>query len=70
MFGWAGNTAYQHNSRGVLPPPNAVRSKNPGWKLVTIYHWADATDREIIWDPWGIVAPAVDAGASEELTAP
>ncbi len=65
MFGWAGNTSYQFNSRGTLPAPNAMRSKNPGWKLVTIYNWAEVTDREIVWDPWGIVAPADDTATAE-----
>jgi hypothetical protein len=58
MFGWADNTAYQLRSRGKLPAETAPVSKNPAWKLISIYNFAEETGREIIWDPWGICAPS------------
>ncbi|MFI5493561.1 hypothetical protein [Actinoplanes sp. NPDC051859] len=58
MFGYASNTAYQLRARGVMPEPTSPISGNPVWKLVTIYAWAEETNREIVWDPWGICAPS------------
>jgi len=75
MFGWADNTSYQLRARKVLPEATAPVSRNPAWKLITIYNFAAATDREIVWDPWGIVAPsglepeqATTADATEDAT--
>lgn len=61
MFGLAGNTAYQWRSRGVLPKQDGDVSSNPVWKVPTIYRFAEQTNREIVWDPWGIQPD--DAGA-------
>lgn len=60
MFGLAGNTSYQWRSRGVLPKEDGEVSKNPVWKVPTIYRFADDTGRTIIWDPWGIQPEADD----------
>lgn len=54
MFGLAGNTSYQWRSRGVLPKQDGEVSNNPVWKVPTIYRFAERTNREIVWDPWGI----------------
>jgi hypothetical protein len=61
MMGFNGSTVYQLRSRGVLPAPTGLVSGNPTWKLPTVYAWAQRTDREIVWDPWGICASTGDA---------
>ncbi|MEV4704518.1 hypothetical protein [Actinoplanes sp. NPDC049316] len=65
MFGYASNTAYQMRSRGVLPESSPI-SNNPVWKLVTLYEFAERTNREIFWDPWGVCAPSGETLASAE----
>lgn len=62
MFGAAGHTAYQWRSRGVLPVEDAPLSGNPAWRLPTIYQFAEDTNRTIVWDPWGLYAPAGEGG--------
>lgn len=60
MFRVGWNTPYQWRTRGLLPPPDDRISGNPVWRLPTIYEWARITDRTIVWDPWGVMAPADD----------
>jgi hypothetical protein len=66
MFGLAGNTSYQWKARGVLPEPDAPTSGNPGWKVPTIYRFAADTNREIVWDPWGIQSLGNEPVAGEQ----
>ncbi|OJF15382.1 hypothetical protein [Couchioplanes caeruleus] len=68
MFGYAANTAYQLRARGVLPVATSPISNNPVWKLVTIYNFAEQTNREIVWDPWGICAPSGEPEKSTDGT--
>jgi hypothetical protein len=56
MFRTVKTTPYQWRSQGKLPKEDDTISGNPVWKVPTIYKWADDTDREIVWDPWGIRA--------------
>lgn len=58
MFDVKDATPYQWRSRGDLVAEDGLISGRPFWKLPTIYAWAETTDRDIFWDPWGIVAPA------------
>lgn len=60
MFGVADQTPYAWRSKGVLPEQDGNLSNNPYWKLPSIYAFAEATGKPIIWDPWGVVAPAGD----------
>ncbi|MEV7267842.1 hypothetical protein AB0N38_30195 [Micromonospora aurantiaca] len=55
MFGVKDNTPYQWRSKGQLPKEDGEVSNNPQWKLATIYAWAEATGRKIVWDPWDVL---------------
>lgn len=61
MFGVKENTPYQWRSKGVLPKEDDVVSNNPVWKPVTIYTFAEATNRTIVWDPWGVLVEDEEA---------
>lgn len=64
MFDVRDNTPYQWRSKKLLPREDGLISNNPVWKLATIYPWAHATGRTIVWDPWAILIPAPSAEAS------
>lgn len=61
MFDVEPNTPYQwktRRARGTALPDPTLISGNPTWPLPQIYEWAATTGKTIVWDPWGLYAPA------------
>ena len=52
MFGVKDNTPYQWRAKHIIPKEDGTISNNPVWKVTTVYRWAKATGRTIIWHPW------------------
>jgi hypothetical protein len=68
MFDVKDNTPYQWRSKEILPKEDGTVSNNPVWKVPTIYAWANATGRTIVWHPWpGLGGEADPASVTPEM---